>query len=290
MHNTFPSSEQFSFTTTFEQPASLATDIHDINGFATRTNIPEDLDIFDNSSKTDHPHRSNLLPSAIDGLPTGEYAIGSPDSDEPAFDRKIIVTEDESGRYIEGLKTGLIDNLGSNRKLMQALGYKFQGFGGLNAAPMPETLKQHAADLGVDVEFFPNQGLIDSSDYLGAFSRGAYPVATGNAEYYAHDTQDDHITAMVLGGEPLKAALAHVASEALAVGEDLDNYADAIDRFTAYLRGSVAPTYNQMPMAYDKNTLQFVGQGIGMSESEIDEIFATAHKNAESFGMDTVDR
>jgi hypothetical protein len=288
MHNSFTSSEQFNFGNAFDQPKSLATETHDINGFSTRTNIPEGLDIFDKSSKTDHPHRSSLLPSAIETLPTGEYAIGLPDSDEPAFDRKITIIEDETGRYIEGMQTGLVENIGSNRQLMQALGYKFQqGFNSANMAPMPETLKAHAAKLGVDVVFFDDQGLIASDGYLGAFSRGEYPVATGNAEYYAHDTQDDHITAMVLGGEPLKRALAHVASEALATGEDLDNYADAIDRFTAYLRGSVAPTYNQMPMAYDRNTLQFIGQGIGMSEVEVDEIIGTARENAESFGMDT---
>lgn len=258
-----------------------------IDGVAARTNLPEDIAVFEGSSAGEQPYSRRLLPSAMDSLPVGNYAIGSPDATDPFFDRNIVVTQDAEGKYIEGMYQGLTANTGNSQALLAKLGYKYENaYGAAKSVPTPETVAHHAAKLGVDVRCFPDQGLIDSNDYLKTFSEGKYPISTGDAAYYAHDIQDDHITAMVLGGEQLKDALKHVAAEALSQGEDLDNFAAGIDQFTADVRGAVAPTENDRGKDYDKHVL-FVGRGLGLSDDKISEIIEAARLRGREFGMDT---
>lgn len=281
MYNTYPSSP-------FNQEASLsaerpATSERTIDGFTIKTNLPEDLSVFDSTHTSEHLFERPLLPNAVDAIAAGQYIVESPYSDDdPRYDRSIIVSEDENGKYVIGMETGLFDNIDGSQKLMQALGYKL---GYDTKVPTPNTLQKNARKLGVEIEYFSDQGLIESQDYLRAFAEGKYPVSTGTAKYYTHDTQDDHLTAMVLGGETLRSALQAVAAEALAEGMELDEYANAIDMFTADLRGAVAPTFNDRHKRFD-HELRYVGRGLGLDETTIDMILEAAKAKGREFGMD----
>lgn len=240
-----------------------------------------------------HPFYRPLLPSALEELPAGSYTVQKPTSPNVRdFDRYINVTEDPEGKRINYIADGLHMNLGRNNNLMTKLGYTFErGLNGIEvgSVPLPSLLQRRAAELGVDVQFFPDQKVIDSPSYLDAFAKGAYPVSTASAEYYTHDTQDDHLTAMVLGGEPLKTALQEAAIEALSSDTNLDNIAGGFDQFTAYLRGTVSPTYNMMQLPYGRNTMHVAGERIGLTPEKVDEILATAQNNALAFGMEVND-
>lgn len=251
-----------------------------LGAFVVRTNLP-DLSIFDKKSLDRHPHRQDLLPSATDALPAGVYRLGREDTDDPAFDRVITVREDDQGKYVSGMTTLLVDNLGGTRKLMRQLGYRFGGLQqGLEAMPTPQTFKSHAAELGVQVRLYPQYGLIEGKDYLDAFANGEYPVATGTARDYAHDTSDDHITAMVLGAEPLRDALVDVAHRTLAGEGDLNQRVATIDEFTACLRGTVADTYNFADRGYGRDVLVELGRILGIGESRVNDILDVARNNA----------
>lgn len=270
---------------THEQDASPLHELT-IDGFTTRTNLPPDnIPLVSDTSK--HPYDRSLRPSALDDLPVGSYRINHPSSPDEDFARKIILTEDEHGKYVNFVSTGLFENLGSSLRLMEMLGYKFPRDSSELQVPTPETLRARAAELGVDITLLPDEDHIDNVTYLQVFAAGSYPVATGDAEYYTHDTQDDHLTAVVLGAEPLRDALQGAAQFALEKDTDHQNrYAAGIDHFTAYLRGVVSPTYNSMPYPYTEKTLRTAGQEIGLTDEDVTDILETARANARSYGME----
>lgn len=284
MYNSYPSSPFSEGSSPVVERPVLKEQV--IDGFSVKTNLPEHSSLFDSSDTSEHLFARPLLPSAVDAIPVGEYRMESYYSDDPYYDRVIIVSEDEEGKYVNGMELGLFNNIGGSQKLMETLGYKLGHKSGHDTqVPTPNTLQKNARKLGVEIEYFPDQGLIESNDYLRAFAKGKYPVSTGNAKYYSHDTQDDHLTAVVLGGELLRDALQGVASEALAEGMELDEYAMAIDTFTADLRGAVAPTNNDKHKFFAQE-LRFVGRGLGFEDETIDAILETAKAKGREFGMD----
>lgn len=291
----------FSFEEAVNGTRDLRTET--VDGISFRTNLPEGVWPFEPTQPgkdPTHPIHRPLLPSAIDSLPAGEFHIANPDIESAAFDRRIIITEEPDGKRINRIGSrSLVKNAGNSEALMTALGNQFekrvldQGlgtevlkYGELKAMPTPETTRKKAAELGVDIQYFPDQGLINGKDYLDSFAHEKFPISTASAEYYTHDTRDDHLTAMVIGAEPLKIALRDSAQRALALGMDADKWAGDVDDFTAYLRGTVSPTYNSQIMGYGPETLLSVGERIGIGTEKVEGILETARANAQKFGME----
>lgn len=270
---------------------NLRTEI--VDGFTVRSNLPPGLLPFEptpDGKQAKHPFSRELLPSAIDSLPNGTFTIASPHSDDPYYNRSITVIEDEGGKYFSPfIQPGLFYQNRNSIPLMKNLGYKYEGIGlstKLSYIPTPATLKARSAELGVDVELFPDQGHIDDTTYLTTFAAGKYPVATGTAKDFIHDIQDDHLPAMVLGGEPLKLALMDAANHALEGDADKSQQTNGIDKFTAHLRGTVSPTINESPdLAYNETTLQELGRAIGLTNETVTNILETARVNAVKFEM-----
>lgn len=264
-----------------------------IDGIAFKTDLPEGVWPFEPTepgTEPVHPARRSILPSAIDTMPVGAFQIGNPDTSDPRYARKVTITEDVDGKYINQIADmGLIKNIGGTEGMMTALGYKFDksGYGTqVNAAPSPATIQKNAAKLGVEIQFFDDQKLIDGKSYLEAFVDGKFPVSTASAEYYLHDTRDDHLTAMVIGGTPLKNALRDAAKQALESGADTNAVAKEVDDYTAYLRGAVSPTHNNLDHPYSDYEVRTIGERIGISAQKTAEIFATARANAQQWGME----
>ncbi len=282
-----------------------------VEGIEYFSNLPEGMFPFmpiEENSILSHPAEQPLLPSAIDALPAGKYYVAQASSRTPGtadtnFDRKIIVTDEPDGKRINEInKYTLIKNSGKSEALMTALGYQFEErvldaglpsqvtrYGELKAVPTPETLRQKAADLGVIVRFIPDQGIIDNRTYLKAFADETFPISTADALNYGHDTQDDHITAMVLGGLPLRSALRSAAISALK-RNDLDDVVAGIDTFTSLLRETVAQTNNKTSnISGTPEILRQYGRYIDVPSSTVDEILETAQKNARKYGMDVTE-
>jgi hypothetical protein len=264
-----------------------------VDDISFQTDLPEGVWPFEPTEPGEtpqHPFSRPILPSALDSMPVGEFQIGNPQTQDATYNRRITITEDTDGKYINAIgDNGLISNKGKTQQVMEALGYKFGDsfyMTRVEALPTPNTIQKKAAELGVDIQFFPDQKLIEGTSYLEAFAAEKYPVSTASTEYYLHDTRDDHITAMVIGGEPLKAALRDSAKQALEAGLDANERAGDIDDFTAYLRGTVSPTLNNLNRPYGEDTLLSVGQRAGLSAEKVHQIVDTARANAQKFGME----
>lgn len=276
------------------------------------TNLPQGIFPFEKTQPGEepkHPSSRNFLPNALDSVPAGEFFIARPTNLNPQvaderFDRKLVITDAPDGKRINRIfDGGLIKNIGKTEALMTALGNEFEvsvldegleseevRYGDLLAVPTPETASRKAAELGVNIKYFPDQSIIAGKDYLQTFKDEQYPVSTQSAEYFEHDTRDDHLTAMVLGAEPLKAGLSESAKLALEQGtteKEWNDWAAGIDDFTAYLRGTVSPTYNThnelIPYGFD--TLLSSGKPIGLDAAVVTKIYDTARENAAKWGM-----
>ncbi len=148
--------------------------------------------------------------------------------------------------------------------------------------------------MGVEIQFFPKVGVISDIDYLRAFADGKYPVSTKEELQYMHDIQDDHITAMVLGGEPLKQALAEVASRAIADARrplrrnrSTGDTASMIDTFTAILRAVVSRGTTDVPFILERgrSTLIKRGEALGLTAEKTQEILEHAQETGRTMGL-----
>lgn len=284
------STEEFNFAPSQKENIHLTTKM--VDGISFQTDLPEGAWPFEPTEHGEtpaHPARRAILPSAIDSMPVGEFHIANPDTPDMTYARKITITEDAGGKYINQIADmGLIKNAGNTEGLMTALGYKFDHYAygsSVEAAPSPATIQKNAAKLNVNIQFFDDQTLIDGKSYLEAFVDGKFPVSTASAEYYLHDTRDDHLTAMVIGGEPLKNALRDAAKHALETGANTDEVAKEIDDYTAYLRGAVSPTHNNLDHPYSDYEVRTIGERIGIDGQTTGAVLATARANAEQWGM-----
>lgn len=291
-----------------ELPVQTNLHIEILEGIEYVTNLPEGISVFEPTAEGSvvlHPSRRSLLPSAIDAVPAGEYIVKMPESTDgvgSVFDRDkiIVITDSLDGKRINRIHNNdLIKNAGRTETLMTALGAKFEEtildegteyetkvYGALKAIPTPNTLRAKAAELGVDIKFIPDQGLIDSKTYLRTFAESKFPVSSASAEYYAHDTSDDHLTAMVLGAEPLKVALRDAAGVALKRNDNLNDMASGVDIFTALLRETLADTYNGSGVRVTPSNLRACGEYIGLADETVDEILKTAQANARKYGIE----
>jgi hypothetical protein len=271
----------------------------ELGGEVYETNLPEGVQLLE--MQTNRPLRNaTLRVMDLDVLTPGTYVIWREEVDKWADTSEPNVVSREV-RLWDGGKGKVVDSQAFQNKrwtvegqtalLMESLGYevtKDEYDVAITGVPTPETLKAAAAEQGVEVIFFPEHDYIPGQDYLGAFARGSYPVATGEEGMYKHDIEDDHLTAMVLGGDTLKHALQKVAQRALE-GGDVQMTAQLIDSFTTTLRAVIAPTNDLLGAAYGeeegRSTILAVGGDLNIPSDEVNAIVAAAQQKAQSFGI-----
>ena len=262
------------------------------------TNLPEGVNIF--GADAADIEQDDLVVEELDKLDEGTFWVTRED-EEPDFGgttivtrkREITILESDEGKVVDrDSMGGMWEHPGGVEDLMSDLGYVFveddAGNKMLAGIPTPETVKEAALKLGVEIEYCDGDPYIDGNVYLGAYRDGKYPASYG---HYKHDIEDDHITALVLGGEQLKDALAGAAGRALDNGDEqvIKDAARDIDAFTATLRSVVAPGI-LLGEAYGETkgraTLVRIGAGIGIDQENVDQILKTAQESAEEYGMD----
>lgn len=272
------------------------------------TDLPEGINPFEDEGARSSMMRPGLndyiLPSAMDDIPSGHYTISGHIDDPMSFgppskiERTIDVIDGESGKTIsiESLRGDWYEEPDPGAgQLLAKLGYTLNEEGRMIAVPTPETVKRVAHDnFGIEIELVPDEGRLSAKRYIGVFAEGKYPVSTGTEPYYKHDIEDDHLTAMALGGKQLQDALHVSAKNILQDGKsDLDKIAGAIDTYTVTLRAIVAD-YSLVvgePFGKEKGreTLRRYGSSLGIPTETTDEIIATAQQRAKELGMNVHD-
>lgn len=279
-----------------------------VNGREYRTNLPVGLDIFEvSSTQLDRLDDATFDPTKLDAIPIGQFSVSGTEEqlDEwfkpkpVTVSRPVAVRETDKGKVIDlesfGAEASRWRIEPGTSELMTALGYVVAKNGGgydtIAAVPTPETVKKAAAEQGVEIEFFPEHGYIPGSKYLTAFKEGKYPASSGKSVQYKHDIEDDHLTAMVLGGEPLKEALSTAATAALETNDDstINTISQSIDTFTATLRAVIASHSQLLGEAYGKEsgrqTLEECGEDCGIAPEVTAQILATAQAKAHTLNM-----
>jgi hypothetical protein len=291
---------------------SVASSVRPIElaGNSYTTDLPAGLDVFEEPPDTYGltPKNATLRPKVLDDIPVGEFSVtGSYEDTDDNFQkvmqpvtRPIAAYETPKGKVITRESFGQSSDPGDTwalqpgtAELMTDLGYVVDSLDGnptITAVPTPDTVQRSAAALGVDIKFFPNEGIIPGRDYLQAFADGKYPVSTGSASYYKHDIGDDHLTALAIGGEPLKSALISAATAALEKDDAaVDAAANYVDKMTAILRTVVAPHTRIADEHFgtEKGRASFHDKAadLGISPEVADEIIATAQENGRKYNM-----
>lgn len=278
-----------------------------VGAIECKTNIPEGVDIFSEDDSSLPAERASLKPAELDKLPPAEYFVSyeAEDFDDPSvtreIKRKITLRNSDNGKVVsaDSFRPGndLWTVQPDTERLMEVLGYTVdkanpssEGYT-ITGVPTPETVKTAVGKVGVEIDFYQGDGYYIPGDrYLAAYAEGKYPVSIYDEKSYKHDIEDDHLTAMVLGGEPLKEALKGVAKEALGGDkETIDHTAQYIDSFTATLRAVIAPHGELLGEAYGENkgreTLIEAGAEIGLTKEEVEEILTTGQATAERLSI-----
>jgi len=271
----------------------------EINGKIWSTNLPEGIDLL--STESSSP--LDINPSALDELALGETYF-TRDIEENNYgpgevtivqDKRVLnITEGKKGRVFGPvIETGSVSETANfPPTLIDALGYEKDEYGTVLAAPTPITLKASAAELGVDVEFFPEYEEIPSKDYLGAYAEGKYPISTKHRHLYLHDIGDAHLTSAIVGGEELKSLLQKAAAEALASGDEevMKTAAQFIDGFTGTLRAVSLYPLSQLGDVFGndraKGSLYSVASRGGISKEDCDRLLQSCKKRAEELGIE----
>lgn len=246
----------------------------ELGGVTYETNLPESVDAFN----LDSWKHLQVRPEELDKLPAGSFRISNASNK-----REITVFETEHGKAIDAEAIGKFGLQRGVETLMTDLGYLIEGEPGdrkVKAVPTPDTLKSAAAKLDVDIEFMDTEDkYIKGRDYLEAYRDKKYPASLKD---YQHDIEDGHLTAVVLGGEPLKIALSDVADRALAKWQEaIDHAAVWLDNFTNELRYAV---HGDDPE--DETRLDRAGNQLGLAPETTQEILRTAQENARAYGLE----
>jgi hypothetical protein len=282
------------------QPTAPPRDIK-IGENLYHTNLPEELDLFED--KVSRPLQHPLRPTELDKLPVGSFFLSRQEEMEDDLgikstresQRRITVFNTEHGKAIDASSFTGEWSIGRGMgKLMSAMGYVVKEDNGqetITAIPTPDTLKAATHDLGVEVEYIPDEGTISGRKYLGVYAQGKYPISTATESDYSHDSEDDHLTAMILGGDPLKIALKDVAIDALSKDDEVVRIKTMLtDRFTATLRAVVAAHHELLGEAYGREqgrrTLLTLGKDLGLTDEVTGKILSTAQENARKFGLE----
>lgn len=273
-----------------------------------QTNLPPEITMYTQEYADQDLEDAGLSPSELDSLPAGTYHTSGikevVDLDEGGVKqepvvRKLEIVDTDAGKAVtvESFSSNSWHLQPGTEKLMTALGYEISQQAGhteIAAAPTPRTVEGAAAKLGVEIAFFPQHGFIPSKDYLGAFKDGKFPVALGQEANYKHDIEDDHLTALVLGGQPLQKALSEAARHALSADEaTMNNTTRGIDEYTATLRAVIAPHFELTGAAFGaeagRHTLYDLGEQFGIPANVSEAVLATAQQNARAFDIPVSD-
>ncbi len=260
------------------------------------TDLPDGVEPFtaDTTDATKHP----LNPRNLDKLQPGEYTIyfAGDDQVEPYVPaRSIVMRHGPKGLVVDsesftptfdGDSAGWTLLAGNESKgLLQSLGYEFASDESglyISGVPTPETFRTAAAEHGIEVVFFEEKD-IRSPEYLATIAGGKYPVSY---DYFDHDIGDDHITAFLLGGTPLKESLQRVAKGALQLNRaEQDRVTAEIDNFTALYRGAINLAVDN-DITGSKKYHEWVHQSgtrLGLTEAEIEEMLRVGAINAKQF-------
>jgi hypothetical protein len=196
----------------------------DLDGETYQTNLPEGIDPFEDGYEGAHLAGTN--PAKLDGLAPGTYSVARTAREfdlntnkfrDTTIERGFTVLETPHGTAVsvdEGDDWGVQDG---TERLLEAMDILVEG-NQIIALPTPNTFKAAMAEQGVEVKFIGDTDgeKISGKEYLQTFGEGAYPVGT---RLYKHDIEDDHATAMVLGGTPLRDGLQRVSNETLQNGD-----------------------------------------------------------------------
>lgn len=271
-----------------------------VNGQRYLTDLPEGVEPFGvdaHDATTD-----NLNPKDLDKLLPKAYTIYFADKDqsEPyVVARSVIMRQGSKGMVVDSEcftpTFGKEDAerwtfLEGSEGLLLALGYELtsdESGSYISGIPTPETLRAAAAEQGVEVEFFEEKE-IRSPEYLATIAEGKYPVSYA---YFDHDIGDDHITAFVLGGVPMKAGLQRVAQRALGLDRaQQDKLTANIDAFTNLYRGVISAGVD-INMTQGKTGREWVhesGKQIGLTETEVEDMLQTGIAKAQELATATV--
>lgn len=236
-----------------------------------------------------------LIPARLDKLEARTYhakVVADPLGervDTQLFRERVIEVKDgPRGKVISeaALESFAIYDEVDSPKLLELLGFIFDD-GELRYVPTPETVGKNAQELGVALLFFPDQAIINGKEFLEAHEDGKHPVSTLGAQLYGHDIGDDHLTARIIGGEPLTEALKVSARKGLQSDSDIDDFAERVDEYTGALNTVVRVgefdhdedylTENGRQMLID------IGEQIGIGAEITNAIIAHAQENAAHF-------
>lgn len=288
-------SEQFTDNSEIQQ---LPTRELIIGGELYTTDLPAGVEIFSQDAKSATHDPLNMRD--LDKLEPGNYSIWFAGEDQEApyvVARSVIMRQgpkglvidrdcyappfDEEGKPVNNWPLGK-----STSPVMLALGFEIgtdEHGRRVTSVPTPNTLYAAAAEQGVTIEFFEEEE-IRTPEYLGANSRGNQPVSYA---FYDHDAGDDHITARVLGGEPMTAGLQRISTEALKQNKDVqDSCTLGIDSFTGVFREALSHGLDTDWAGWSaKEWVMSEGLLIGLTEPEIEAMLEVGISNADRLGM-----
>lgn len=286
-------------STTEETPQGPTHEI-ELGGQLYVTDLPEDIKVF--GPETTDATTNLLNPRDLDKLGVGNWTFKFAGADQEAphvVARSVITREGPKGLVIDSdsLFPSYEDGIdhwtyeGGGAEILRTLGYELSpdasGKEVVTGVPTPETLRKAAAEQGIDVEFFDEGEQIQGPKYLDAFARGKYPVSY---MYYDHDISDDHFTALVLGGDSMKAGLRRVAQEALEQDEDTQHItASGIDAFTSYYKWAFAYGLDNEVKETGLTAKELVIKAgkpyCGLTEAEVEDMFEAGIAKAKELGM-----
>jgi len=279
-----------------EKDTTLDSRTLTVNGQQFLTDLPEGVEPF--SEHAVDVTTSPLNPKDLDKLEVRAYEIyfaGDDQVEQYVPARSIIMRNGPKGLVVDSECFTPTFDAGSDgwtfiagsEGLLHALGYELDGDESgsrISGIPTPGTLRSAAAEQGVEVEFFEEKE-IRSPEYLETIGVGKYPVSYA---YFDHDIGDDHITAFLLGGVPLKDSLRHVAQNAMKASREIQDQITAkIDYFTGLYRGAISlgPDVINGGGKTSRQWLHETGKEIGLTESEIDDMLQVGLTRAKEFAI-----
>lgn len=283
-----------------------------------KTNVPAQVALFDTQSEVMSYDNGRLgyrfNPAALDAIEPGTYRVSSwrkhkisPIGHPWKYRQSIDIQGSPYGKVVDQASFGntlpvtfsperLGEEPGSRARavapLLGKLGYVLAQNKRITALPTPTTFQHAASQHGVSVRIFDGSGRINDVEYLQSFAEGHYPVAAGKENYYLHDISDDHATAMLLGGAPLRDALQGAAAYALEEGKT-DVVPGAIDNYTSLLRLVVVDdgyTFDSIDQRVMKApsavaALHDNGQKMQLPAEMTNGVIEAAYDNARAWGV-----
>lgn len=176
--------------------------------------------------------------------------------------------------------------------LFEKMGYKVDGPMSIAGYPRPDVVVACAKNFGVDVEIVDGHAIIPSNVYVAAFAKAHYPVATGSYDMYRHDIDDDHFSAVLLGGSAMMRELQRYAAEVLSRDDEAltAGAAGVIDQFTSKFRDCIGDSFTRQECEYSIQAqmpqLRRLAAQMNISPGCLEDMLECARQEAAALGMD----